>query len=758
MIDQFWANFKKGSCHLSGVIEYPITDHFPIFYIFSNNNCLPKKVISFRNINSNTINNFISSIQNKDFNLVYEYNDPNKAFQYFYDELYKIYNLCFKIKKKTIKININKDPWITPNIRKCIRKKYYLYNLLKRGLITRRIFNTYKNMLSWLIKKKRLCYLNSKFTIDTNDSKKTWKNINVLLKRGKNSKSIKLFDNGEYSVGRDMTNKFNNYFTKIASNLIQNISNDRNSDNDRLTNLNNVQSSCFIYPTNIVEVSEILMSLPNKGNPIFCILPKILISIKDKILPILTFLFNFCILKGIYPDCLKIARVVPIYKSGNALNVGNYRPISNLDPLNKIFELIIRNRLNQFITINNTLSEFQYGFRTKSSTSLAIFNLVSDFISTINKKCYTIALFIDLRKAFDLVNRRILLNKLYNYGIRGIVNQLIDSYLSNRKQFVNVGDYRSDVLDIGYGVPQGSVLGPFLFNLFINDVVNLPLCEKILFADDTVLYVSALSFEECINNIIQVIDFLRVWLNRNQLLINTDKSKLMLITSKTHPHLPPVYFDNRPIEWVHCIKYLGVLIDDRLSFNSQVDSVCTKLSKFRGLTYSLQSIVPQNILIRIFYGLIYPALTDNIVIWGGLNITNCNRIQILLNQILRNILGVKYDANNRPLLSTDSMYKQLKILKFRDIHRYFLLKFFHFIHFERFDIFIKHFEPLLPQNNYAMRSSRINLPYARTDAVKHFTIFQVCKLIRELPEQMLQPQSYFVLKKNFKEYALSLYR
>ena len=168
-----------------------------------------------------------------------------------------------------------------------------------------------------------------------------------------------------------MTDKFNDYFTNIANNLIQTIENN-NTNNNFLNHEDRLQSSCFLYPTNIVEVSEMVMSLPDKGNPMFCIPPRILCLIREKILPILTYLINFCFSKGIYPDCLKIARVVPICKSGSLLNVGNYRPISNLDPINKIFEKIIYDRLNKFVTKNNILSEFQIGFRLQSTLHLLL--------------------------------------------------------------------------------------------------------------------------------------------------------------------------------------------------------------------------------------------------------------------------------------------------------------------------------------------------------------------------------------------------
>ena len=176
-------------------------------------------------------------------------------------------------------------------------------------------------------------------------------------------------------------------------------------------------------------------------------------------MPILVYLYNFCIGEGIYPTVLKTARCVPVYKAGSVFDVGNYRPISNLSSLNKIFESLTYKRLNSFVSRFDILSDIQFGFRPKLNTTLAIFNLIKDFIKTFNKKLYTMALFLDLRKAFDVVDRDILLRKLEKYGFRGKVNDFITSYLSGRSQYVSINGLDSNVSNCRFGVPQGSVLG-----------------------------------------------------------------------------------------------------------------------------------------------------------------------------------------------------------------------------------------------------------------------------------------------------------
>ena len=588
------------------------------------------------------------------------------------------------------------------------------------------------------------------------NSKKTWFNINTLLGRGgREPVRVVVTEEGSVIGGPEVPRAFNNFFINIVSRLTLGLPQGINF--ACFDGIRRIDQTCFLIPTDESEVSAILRSMPDKGNSLCDIKPSILLLILDTVAPLIAHLYNMCIEVGVYPDILKIGRVIPVFKSGDEKSMSNYRPITTLTTINKIFELLTHSRMSKFIDRFNILSNLQFGFRKASSTTSAIFKVVSDILPAFNDKSYTVALFLDLKKAFDTVDRSILVHKLSIKGFRGIVNSFLSSYLSNRKQYVCIDNYSSDTGPINFGVPQGSVLGPLLFNIFIDDIVNIKVAKKVLFADDAVFYINEKSLELCIHKVNMLINELSTWLRNNKLIPNVTKTKLMLFTPRPVDVLPDIYFDGVKLEWVTNIKYLGIVIDNKLSFAPHSTEVFHKLSKIQGVFYSLSSLVPQSTLVTLYYSLVYPILIQNIIIWGGIPEANLRGIKTALNKILRNILKVKYDENNIPLMPTSEMYKTLNLLKFNDVYKYFLLRFIHDIFYKKADFFNEYYAPLLPSHSYGTRRIKINLPPVRLEIEKQSTIFQTCKLLNEIPAELLEPQTKEILKKKFKIMAISQY-
>ena len=247
----------------------------------------------------------------------------------------------------------------------------------------------------------------------------------------------------------------------------------------------------------------------------------------------LTLIINQSLNSGIFPDNLKIAKVTPIYKKGDKQIITNYRPISVLPVISKIFETVIHEQLSEYFVTNNLFSPQQYGFRKNSSTELAALELLDRLLIQLDSRKIPINFYIDLSKAFDSLRHDILLQKLSYYGITNKAKFLLESYLKNRKQFVQIGDVRSTMKQVLTGVPQGSIIGPLLFNIFINDIVKA--CDKfafILYADDTTLNSTLDCFgkntDEIENSITYELQKVFKWFDVNKLCLNVSKSKLML--------------------------------------------------------------------------------------------------------------------------------------------------------------------------------------------------------------------------------------
>ena len=327
----------------------------------------------------------------------------------------------------------------------------------------------------------------------------------------------------------------------------------------------------------------------------------------------LTTLINISVERGSFPSKLKHAVIIPIHKDGDKTDPSNYRPISLLSIFNRIFEKIMYDRLKQFLNKYNIFYEYQYGFLEKRSTEHAILDIVNRIQGNMDKGMFSCGVFIDLQKAFDTIDHYILLQKLSHYGIHGIINKWFRSYLSGRTQTTQVGSYISKKEKSSCGVPQGSVLDPLLFLIYINDIYKASNKLRFyLFADDTnLLYADRKlkSLETVVNaELLSVCD----WLSANKLSLNIKKTNFVIF----HPYqdIQLKMYDNRInklicIEHKDYVKYLGVLMDSNLSWKYHISNVASKISCNIGITARLRHFTPFVTLLNICRSLIFPCIS-----------------------------------------------------------------------------------------------------------------------------------------------------
>ena len=381
------------------------------------------------------------------------------------------------------------------------------------------------------------------------------------------------------------------------------------------------------------------------------------------IVPILTHLINISLIQGKYPNLLKLANICPIYKKDDIDKCSNYRPISLLSNIGKIFEKVMYARLSNFLEECEILYEKQFGFRKHYSTNHALVSIVEHIKQNLDNNKFTCGVFVDLEKAFDTVNHEILIKKLEYYGIKGAYNSWLSSYLSNRWQYVTLGNTKSQNRKVSCGVPQGSVLGPLLFLIYINDMNKaLKNCITHHFADDTNLLCSKRNLKELRKTMNEELSLLFEWLCANRLSLNVSKTEFIVFrpNRKTINQTFTLKLNQKTIRESTKIKYLGVLLDNKLSWSLHITELCKKISRAIGMLFKMKSLCPTATLKSIYYSLFHSHLSYGISVWGTAKTSLSHKIFLLQKRAVRVIAKADFLAH------TDPIFQELNILKCSD--------------------------------------------------------------------------------------------
>jgi hypothetical protein len=464
-------------------------------------------------------------------------------------------------------------------------------------------------------------------------------------------------------------------------------------------------------------------------------------------------IINKSFLMGVFPDKLAIAKVCPIFKNGDKCQFTNYRPISVLPSFSKIFEKVVCNRLIAFFESKNILVDNQFGFRKNRSAYMAILEMYDRISLAIDNREYAIGIFIDLSKAFDTINHSIMIRKLEYYGIRGIALDWFNSYLKSRQQYVFFNGVSSSLKPINCGVPQGSILGPMLFILYINDIVNCSNIWKfILFADDTNLFYKNRDLLELEHVVNVELSKLSVWFKANNLSLNAKKTNFILFGCKNISTPLKLILDGAILEQVAYTKFLGVFMDQKLNWNQHINYITGKISRGLGMISRVSRFMPFNVMLTLYYSLIYPYLLYCCIAWGGASATALHKLEVLQNRSLRLITQSPYRSSASPL------YKRLNILKLSDIYRLQISMFMFRVRESQLPSSCMRYCPLNSHSHYGMRViNMFVMPAFRTNIRERCISVTGPRTWNSLPVAFKSSVSLFAHKNAVHKYFISLY-
>lgn len=614
----------------AGVYDVNIADHSPIFALLCDRLATPNRPSITKKPRVD-----YHRLQNKLINLnscfVYD-TDVHREHENFIHHLTKAISECTT--QVHHKYTEPLCPWMNNSILQAIKEKdtwYHRWKRQKQNSYYLQQFRSSRNLVVAMIRKRKKEYNSSLIERAQGNTKQMWDIINKVI--GKSSKKQVIPDR----VSVDVVDNFNAFFTSIGPQLAAKISTTSCEEN-----IAHVEGIFSFRDINYEELVTIVAGMANnKATGYDGITVKMLKDNIDVLAPILLKLFNHSLQDGVYPDVLKIAKIYPVYKHGDVNDPSSYRPISVLSVINTIFEKLISLQLRVYVESNNIITNFQHGFRQNRSTSTAVMEMTQAICTSLHSNEIAIGIFLDLQKAFDTVVHSILLHKLHKYGFRGPTYNLFMSYLANRKQSVCLDNIRSSQMTVETGVPQGSVLVPALFSLYINDFPNILTHSKaVSYADDTVIIFTGKTLSEIQPVINQELTRISSWFKANKLTINSTKSKYILFTSRSknlNEASLKLFIDNFELEQVYTIKYLGVTLDCHLNWKNHIKNVCSRLASVCYVLLRARMYFQLSTLKVIYFSLFHCHLTYCCETWAFTFKTYLDPIFKLQKRALRTI-------------------------------------------------------------------------------------------------------------------------
>jgi Reverse transcriptase (RNA-dependent DNA polymerase)/Endonuclease-reverse transcriptase len=565
---------------------------------------------------------------------------------------------------------VNERPWYTRELealqgeRDDARESAYTAPADKKDALWK-LYTKNRNRYTQMCRKTEQNYYHSKIDCNRGDGKVMWKTLKSIVdEQSQRNTQLTL----KFNDGSTIEDYLNEFYVQSIEKIVQSIPSVNDSNKTCLKEINQIEECFSFKQISSQELVNIIKSLKSTAVPDNINL-NVILKAFDKIEHLLLNVINSVITEGKYPDLWKISKISPIPKVKNPKEAQDLRPINILPLCEKVLEIVLHKQMSEYIKEKNILCEMQSGFRKNHSCESAIQIVLAKWRRLIEEGNVVIAVFLDFKRAFETIDRDLLITKLKKYGFSADSLKLLKSFLSDRKQYVYVNGQKSKCIDVNIGVPQGSVLGPLLFILYINDLPeNLKDVLVKIFADDTLISAFGKTYKEAASKINSKLQITNTWLEKNKVKLNAEKSKCMVLTKSKRSFTAlqpdiirfPIVINETNLEIVHIMKYLGVMIDSNLKFNDHVSYVIKKAGTKINYLCRISKKLSKKTKILLYNCIISPHFDYCASVLWQTKDENVRQLQLLQNRAMRAILNCKRKTH------IEDMLKNLKWLNIED--------------------------------------------------------------------------------------------